>query len=366
MNNKKILFAISRLTGGGAEHVVSLWANMLSVRGYDVSIMLAYRADNEYAVSDKVDIITIANSEKEYLSMKLLDKISTIRKILSKKDMGCVIPFLPAMQILIMFSSFGLKCKRIDTIRVNPWEMSSVSGKVGKMLWKLCFITSNRIIVQTSEQSEFFSAGTRKKCIVIPNPIGEEYYNKEITHVNYTIQKCVAVGRVCAQKNYEMMLEGFSNVVRDNPNCRLDIYGAGESGYLEKIQALIRKLGLEENVHLKGRHNNMDEVYPNYDVFCMTSDFEGLPNALIEAMASGLVCISTDCKTGPKDLICDGDNGFLISVGNAEEFAETLFKIDGMTDDELSSIANKARECVLNLCSEKKVIGQLCSLIDTL
>ena len=83
-------------------------------------------------------------------------------------------------------------------------------------------------------------------------------------------------------------------------------------------------------------------------------------------MASGLVCISTDCKTGPKDLICDGDNGFLISVGNAEEFAETLFKIDGMTDDELSSIANKARECVLNLCSEKKVIGQLCSLIDTL
>lgn len=366
MKNKNILFAISRLTGGGAERVVSMWSNMLSSRDYKTHILLAYRSENEYSVNDQVKIITIANSESEYLHMGLLKKIITIRHIICENKIGCIIPFLPAMQILIMLSSFGMKCKRVDTIRVNPWKMSSVSGKIGKILWKHCFTTSDKIIVQTEEQCDFFAPNIRKKCIVISNPIGEEYYKKDIYRSIYSIKKCIAVGRVCSQKNYEMMIEGFSDVVKKNPFAKLDIYGEAEVKYCKKIQSLIIKLGLENNVFLKGRHDDMDTIYSMYDVFCMTSNFEGLPNALIEAMASGLICVSTDCKTGPKDLINNGVNGFLVTVGSRKQFAETLIRINAMNTKKLSFIANKARDDVLNHCSAQNVLYELCTLIDSL
>lgn len=361
---KKIMFAVSRLTGGGAERVVSLWANGLSIMNYKVTILVAYRTENEYEINPKVNIETIASSVNEYLNLGLLKKLHLIRKIIKANEIECVIPFLPAMQILVMLAAQGTKCKRIDTIRINPWKMNSVTSKIGKMLWKLCFKTADAIIIQTEEQELFFDDKIKKKCCVIPNAIGDFYLNYNNKREMFSVEKCIAVGRICEQKNYKLLIEGFADIVKKYPNAKIDIYGTGESDYCNSINQLILLNNMENNIVLKGRVENMERVYGNYDYFLMTSNYEGLPNALIESMASGLICISTDCKTGPRDLISQGKTGFLISVGDKNNFVDTVNKAFAIDQNELKKISINARKDILNKCSSQNTFSKLCSLID--
>ena len=121
---------------------------------------------------------------------------------------------------------------------------------------------------------------------------------------------------------------------------------------------------MENNIVLKGRVENMERVYADYDYFFMTSNYEGLPNALIESMASGLICISTDCKTGPRDLISQGKTGFLISVGDKNNFVDTVNKVFTINQNELKKISMNARKDILNKCSSQNTFSKLCSLID--
>jgi glycosyltransferase involved in cell wall biosynthesis len=98
----------------------------------------------------------------------------------------------------------------------------------------------------------------------------------------------------------------------------------------------------------------------------MTSDYEGMPNALAEAMAIGLPSISTDCKTGPRDLIDDGKNGFLIPVGDAKALADRIEKVFSMTEQEKRELGENAREKIIKYCSEENSLKQLINLIESL
>lgn len=362
--NKKIMFAVSRLTSGGAERVVSLWTNMLSERNYDVVLLLAYRCNNEYPISNKVRVLTISESKEEYLTLNLIDKVSIIRKNIKNEKVDCVISFLLQMQILVMFASFGLRCKRVETVRVNPWKQVE-GNKIYKILWKMCFITCDKAIIQTEEQSLFFNKKIKEKMVVIPNPLSKCYINKYKKNSDFRICNFIAVGRISQQKNYEMMISVFSIVKEKYNDVHLDIYGDGDPVYINKISNQIKKMKMESYITLKGRNSNMENVYPLYDVFLMTSDFEGLPNALIEAMACRLICVSTNCRTGPKDLIENGVNGFLTQVGKIDDMVNTIFKVMGLNKDEKIIIMDNARNTIMNHCSEKKSIERLCSLIDS-
>lgn len=365
-NKKNIMFVIARLTGGGAERVVSVWANMLNRKGYNVSILLAYRSENEYETDEGIDILTIGESESKYIEKSFKEKITIIRNYIKKSKIDYVISFLFSMQILTMIASIGLKIKRIETIRVNPWMLMSLESGLKQKLWKICFITSSAVIVQTQEQLEFFSKRNRKKSIVIPNPIADCYINKFKSENIKKVNKFIAVGRITSQKNYEMMISAFAKVKDYKKDIVLDIYGTGEKDYIEKIQNIIKKYNLESSVKLKGRNPYMENVYSKYDVFLMTSNYEGLPNALIEAMASRLVCISTNCKTGPKDLIDDTINGFLTKVGDEEDMVLTIKKVIDMSPRSLNDMADNARNKIINYCSKENGFDKLCNLIDNL
>ena len=119
--------------------------------------------------------------------------------------------------------------------------------------------------------------------------------------------------------------EFILELIKDYPNIKLDIFGTGE--IKEELLAEIEEKGLQNNVFLKGWTTNTVKEYCEHDIYLMTSNFEGMPNSLMEAMAVGLPCISTDCETGPSDLIDDGVNGYLVKVNNATELAEKIKQI---------------------------------------
>lgn len=359
---RKVLLAIPQLTGGGAERVVSVWANELAEKGYDVHILVFSPSEDEYYVRPDVKVEYLAPTINEYLSMSYFGRIKSIRKYLKKIKVDYIISFLPAMQVWMMLASRGLRCKRLETIRVNPWRIS-LTDKLQTFMWKMCYHSCYKIILQASDQKPFFSKHDQKKCVMIPNPISEVYvkdYRKDLDDDPTTF---VAAGRIDPQKNYIMMINAFASVSKNHPDISLRIFGKGDPEYVSSIQRHIDELGMQNNITLMGRSPHMEEEYKKNNIFLMTSDYEGLPNALMEGMASQLICISTDCKTGPKDLIVHGVNGFLVNVGDENSLADTIEKVLNMNPAERTSIAKAARDKVLEHCSKENSINVLCGLL---
>jgi len=359
---KKVLLAIPQLTGGGAERVVSVWANELDEKGFDVHILVFSPSQDEYYVRPGVKVKYLCPSVQEYLKLNYFGRISAIRKYLKTVNVDYVISFLPAMQVWMMLASIGLGCKRIETIRVNPWRIS-VTDKLQTLMWKMCYHTGYKIILQATDQQPFFTGWDQKKCVLIPNPISELYIQNYREALAEQPASFIAAGRIDRQKNYPLMIKAFARVCEKHPELTLRIFGKGDDAYVAKIQACIDELGMQNNITLKGRSPHMEEEYKKSQVFLMTSDYEGLPNALMEGMASQLICISTDCKTGPKDLIDHGENGFLVPVDNEDALVETMETVLRMSTDERIAMAKAAREKVLRHCSKENSLSVLCGLL---
>ena len=362
---KHITFAIGSLFGGGAERVVSVWSSALAERGYEVSIILYSRLDNEYPVSDKVKVYPIAESTKACDEMSILKRVSLFRKTLKSLKPDVVISFLPIVQVYVRVASIGLNIPRIETIRNSPWEVDILKTKFAK-LWLNCFETCKALILQSKDQKPFFSQKVQKKSVVIPNPINPKYTETEKTKYDTSTHIIAAAGRLSAQKNYKMMIDAVKTVSKDCPDVDLHIYGVGELE--EQLKAYIKSEELENNVKLMGRSNELYNVYKDVDLYVMSSDYEGMPNALAEAMAVGigLPCISTDCKTGPRDLIDDGVNGFLVPCNDADALAERIKAVFDMPWQSREQMGKKAREKIIDFCGEAGSLNKLITLIESI
>lgn len=360
--NKKIVLAVLSLSDGGAERVVSVWANELCARDYQVSIVVFKRCPDEYSVHPGVNIEAVARDEQEYLSMSFMQRLKKVRALLRRIRPDCIVSFLYTAQVWMMLGSAGLGIRRIETIRNNPWRMK-IKNPLISFLWRQSYRTADGIIVQSRDQIPFFSAAEQKKCSLIANPISHLYVENCKADTAETPVRFIAAGRIAPQKNYPMMIRAFAIAAQKHPEICLDIFGAGSEEYTAKIRALIGESGMEGRIRLMGRSSAMETEYKKADVFLMSSDYEGLPNALAEAMASRLICISTDCKTGPADFIDDGKTGFLSPVGDEQAFAERIGQVLSMPQDERCAMADAARAKILNYCSRSNSIDRLCEVL---
>ena len=360
---KKILVSVSQLTGGGAERVATVWANQLSESGYDVYMLVYGRSENEYPLNSNVNVVAVCPNYAAFKRLNYIERLKRMRNIIKDISPDVVISFLQRMQIWMMAATFGRKLKRIETIRVSPWHIG-ISNKIEMALWKACFNRADSVIFQTAEQGEFFSKRVQKKGVVIPNPISEKYKNSPKTDYSDRVEKFIAAGRVTEQKNYPVMIEAFAKAKKLYPSIELSIYGAGDKEYVAKLQKQIDDKGLTDSIHLMGRTPDTLSALHSSDAFLMTSDYEGMPNALLEAMVVGLPCISTDCRTGPKDMIDDGENGFLVKTGDSDSIAEAIIKLASMSREDAVKMGSAAREKILDICSDEKSLAQLIKVIE--
>lgn len=361
---KKVLLTITTLFGGGAERVVSVWANKLVNVGYDVSILIYGRSENEYVIDNRVKVYTVAPTYRDFQKMSYISRLKKMRELVKLISPEIMINFLPRMQIWMMFASFGLKLKRIETVRVNPWVVCKRNW-IEKKLWQHCFARCNAIILQMDEQRNYFSEKKKKKCVVIPNPIDSVYCDSFIKQYSKKCINFIAAGRLTAQKNFPLLIRAFAIALKQNNSIHLKIFGVGNELYTKKLQQLIDDLHVENNIHLMGRSNCMSKEYASSDAFVLSSDFEGMPNALVEAMASGLVCVSTNCKTGPRDMIDDGVCGFLVNVGDCMSLANKIIVISQMDYENRVLLGQNARKKILSICSDNKSLQTLMSVIES-
>lgn len=358
---KHVAFAIGSLFGGGAERVVSVWASALAEKGYKVSVLVYSRMENEYSISDKVNVYPIADSQVDCDRMNIVQRVWHFRKKLKCLKPDVIISFLQIIQIYMRVANIGLKSKRIETIRLNPWKAEILKTKFSK-LWLNCFETCNALILQTEDQKDFFSKKVKEKAVVIPNPINPIYVENKKTTYSSNSHRIVAAGRLSKQKNYKMMIDAVKEISKNFSDVTLDIYGVGELE--QSLNDYIKELGIENVVTLQGRSSELYNVYKEADLYIMTSDYEGMPNALAEAMAIGLPCISTDCKTGPRDLIEDGKNGFLVPCNDVRALVEKIKFIFDLSDEMLVTLGEKAREKAITYCGEENSLRKLIDLIE--
>lgn len=336
----KILFVSGNLCDGGAQRVISVISSELAEKGHDVNLLLYSRNEKEYPLSEKVKVLSLADNFEEYQKISGLKRIKLIRKALKEVKPEVAVGFIEGGYGLYL-SSFGLKMKKVSSARINPKYIIEEKG-IRAFINKRWFKKSNAIVLQTESQREFAPKSWQKKSVVIANPVSEIALFNEKQVYSDICQKFIMVGRLDNQKNYSMAIDAISQLKTEYSNIHLDIFGKGS---LEQtLQAEIIEKDVADNITLKGWTQNAVQELKEHDLYLMTSNFEGMPNALMEAMAVGLPVISTDCPTGPSDLIDNGVNGYLIPVSDAKVLAERIKEVIEMPEEKRIEMAKLARQ----------------------
>ena len=354
LSESRICFVVPSLSEGGAERVVSVLASELAEQGYPVEVIIYYRCENEYPISDKVKLVSLTDGdEDDYHKIGFKARIKQIGEHIKAFGPDYTIPFLPHVGLHTFLACIGYKTKIIQTIRIAP--NISPKSRPQRMIRNYMVRRSYKTLAQTEEQRLYFSKRVRKKVFVLPNPVYGGFFEEErIQHEK--IRNIVSVGRLTEQKNFPLIIDAVIDLHSKYPDIRLDIYGDGE--LRDQLERYIREHGGSEYCHLRGRSSDLINVYGKCDAFVLPSDFEGMPNSLMEAMACAVPCISTDCETGPSDLIESGRNGILIPVGSKEKMIEALeWMIDRPQD--AYAMGLKARETTAQQFSAKKIVEKL-------
>lgn len=315
-----ITFAAPTITGGGAERVVSVLSSSLADMGYHVDLILYERRNNEYPLSPKVNVHLLpARKDEQNKVVYLINKFMYLRNLLRKLKPDVLIPFLPYQVEQCFFASRGLGIPFVVTVRNNP-QYDTPNEKMRKRRdWIAKH--ADAVFLQTKTQREYFPSVVKEKCFVAANPVSDEiiatsYGSKD------KLKRLIAVGRLEEQKNFPMLINAFSRIYNKFSDITLDIYGEGN--LQKQLQRQISDLGLNDAVKLCGRSYKIATVLAEHDLFIMSSDYEGMPNALMEALGVGLPCISTDCPTGPAELLGNNERGLLFSVGQEDELVNRI------------------------------------------
>lgn len=334
---KKVLLYCSSLTKGGTERVVVNLAEFMKSQGIDVTIVTQYQLDNEYILPIGIPRIISEINETEKKNSRIgnfLARYRKLREIWKAQQPDCILSFIGKNNIMAVGAALFTGIPVIVSVRGEPKCEYYSSGL--RFLAKTFFSFSAGVIVQTDEAMKFFPPYIRRKAVILKNPLNPSFMRPRFD--GKRDGRIVAVGRVDSNKNHEMIIHAFSKIEEEFPWTSLTIYGEGECR--SKLQTLAEKLGISERVCLPGMVTDVSEKIYRSSIFVLSSNSEGMPNALLEAMCLGIPCISTDCPCGgPGELIEDGINGFLIPVGDVEALADRLRML--LSDEETAERIGK-------------------------
>jgi GalNAc-alpha-(1->4)-GalNAc-alpha-(1->3)-diNAcBac-PP-undecaprenol alpha-1,4-N-acetyl-D-galactosaminyltransferase len=326
-NKNNIVIVMPTLSSGGAERVISIICNNWIKKGYKINLILWNIENQFYTINENVNIIDLNFRYKNKIERfyKQLKVIYLLRKHLKNIKPKFILSFLPLNNIVTLISSLFLKIDVIVSERNNPKELNiDLSSKLfflRKFLYKNFAkgIISQTLLAKKLISKEFPNI----RVTAIPNPIK----NLDIKRNHIERNLLLNIGRLHPQKGQLDLIDIVSQL--KTKDFKLVILGEGT--LREELENKIKLLKLENKVLLKGAVNNIDEWFEKASIFLFSSKNEGFPNALAEAMISGIPSISYDCETGPNELIDNNLNGFLIKLNDKENFTK---KIDLLLEEE--------------------------------
>lgn len=345
--SKKIVFFIGSMHGGGAERVVSILANHYQTIGWDVSIALLLDTKVGYKLDRSIKVVDLSQSNGSYIK-RLPKWFFSIRRFVKQAKPDKIVSFIGRINVLVLTACIGIKIPVIVSERNDPKHDGRSSMMLKACNWS--YKRAKAIVFQTKYEQSCFSSKLNNGTVIV-NPVSVTIEPKEKERP-YEI---VTAGRLLPQKNQMMLIDAVAKV--NSKNASLKIYGEGD--LKEKLQKRIDELNI--NAELCGNVSDLHKRINGAGIFVLCSEFEGLSNALIEAMMLGLVCISTNYP-GAEEVIIDGENGLLVPCGDVGGLANAIVKVFGNNElrKKLSSgakITSEKYKESLVLSEWDKIIG---------
>lgn len=302
--SRRITFVTGSMGRGGAERVISLLSRYYADQGWTVDIAMLLHGYNDYSLDARVNVLNF--SHPQGIKRGLLQTLSRFRKYVRQSRPDVVVCFMAQNCLLTGLATTGINIPMVMSERIDPAEVHR--NPVYQALLNHYYSTADKVIFQTQRARNYFSKKIQENSCIIGNPICVA--TEKAAAYSHRI---VTAGRMTEQKNQAMLISAFAEIHESHPEYRLTIYGDGP--LMEQLKEQRNTLNLEDAVDFPGNVPNLHEQMADAEIFVLPSNFEGLSNALLEAMMMGLPVIATNCA-GCDEVIENGKNGLLIQVGD--------------------------------------------------
>jgi glycosyltransferase involved in cell wall biosynthesis len=332
------------LEGGGAERQLADMANYWAGRGYRVTLVTwsGPEVPDFYRIDDGVDRVhlAVAVNSRAFVGKLIssLRRIAKLRKLIGTQQPDIVLSFLTQSNVLAILAAAGTASRVVVSERVHPALDTSLS-LIWRFLRRVLYPSSAAVVVQTAHAANWIGRRWQKRVVVIPNALCSVHQTSEARQT-----LVVAVGRLSAQKGFDLLLRAFAGVARDFPSWTVAVVGQGQG--LNELMRLRDDLGLATRVSFVGEVRDVTAWMARAGIVVQPSRFEGFPNVVLESMGAGAAVISADCLAGPSDLIDDGVNGRLVPTENVAALADAMAQLmaEPATRERLGNEAKKVRQ----------------------
>jgi GalNAc-alpha-(1->4)-GalNAc-alpha-(1->3)-diNAcBac-PP-undecaprenol alpha-1,4-N-acetyl-D-galactosaminyltransferase len=344
----RITLIIASLGAGGSERAMQLVANHWAAAGHDVSLVTLSTTDPDfYSLHPRIKRVALGllKDSRHVLDMvrNNLTRVRALRRNLTHARPDAVVSFGDTTNIQTLMATVGLRLPVVICEQIDPRQYPI--GTAWNVLRRLLYPAAEVLVVVSSAMATSWAGQVvrQEKVRVIPNPVYVTP-DRSVRGDGHGGKKTMAaMGRLVHQKGFDNLLHAFRLCSDRHPEWSLHILGEGAERL--SLEALRSELRLDDRVRFLGVVKEPAEVLRQADLFVMSSRFEGFPLSLIEAMACGLPVISTDCPTGPSEIIRNGIDGLLVAPGDVTALAHAM---DRLMDnpEERRSLAVRAVEVI--------------------
>lgn len=357
----KILFHLNSMGRGGAERVVSILGNAFVQQGNEVVVTTQWKSEQEYPVDRRVRRIHVglaAQDEKRGRITKIWLRYARLRKCIRRERPDVVISFCNKANFRCAFALLGTHTPLLVSVRNDP----HIDYGPYKIPTKIMEKRASGCVFQTPDAMRYFSEKFQKKSRVIFNPLSKEYCKNQ-GHTRARRKEIVTTGRICRQKNQMLLVRAFQKILQRYPDYTLKLFGeVQEEECYQEMERYLAENGLQGSVFFMGVTDRLQEMIRDAAVFVLPSDYEGMPNALIEAMALGLPCIATDCPCGGSALLIQNHvSGILVPTGDVEAMQRALDEL--LSDPDRAEGMGEQAKKVLDKVHPDKICSEWTAFI---
>ena len=308
---------------------MSLLADGLVVRGHEVwLITLAARGNDFFVVDPRVRRLGLGLMADSVTVLQALRanvrRLRVLRRVVSTIGPHAVISFMTSMNVLAVLACLALRVRLVVSERIDP--ASHRAERFWAALRSVAYRRADAVVVQTEAAAHWFRRrlGKRLAVTVIPNPVDP---GGDSLPCNVEVPRpfMLAAGRLVHQKGFDILIRAFATVARECGQLRLAL--AGEGPEEQALRSLVAELRLDDRVHFLGQVRGLRTLMRQADAFILPSRYEGFPNVLLEALASGLPVVATDCPSGPRQILRDGEFGRLVPGHDLAALAAALRRL---------------------------------------
>lgn len=338
---REIIVVTQSFGNDGAERILSMLANEWAQLGIHVIAVQTNKYVNKerYPLSPEIEQIDIPHPHS-FRPVRVLSDNSKLKSLFKEHPNAVGVAFLSGSMMKLGFLSLFVNNRIILSERNDPRQNPAKKWLRDTRDWALH--RADLCVFQTEYVKRLFPAAVQNKSVVIPNPISADI---PAPHVGDRRKTIVAVGRLEPQKNLPLLIHAFARFHEDHPDYKLEIYGEGNDR--SELELLVAKLGLNGCASLPGFSTDIYHKMNDAAMYVSSSDFEGISNSMLEALAMGVPTVVTDCPVGgAAESIEDGVSGLLTPVGDEDALYRAMKRIieeDGLAE-RLSSEAFKIRE----------------------